>query len=103
MLARLRHHRFVGGDDEDHEVDAADAGEHVLDEPLVAGHVDEGEVDAVDDLVRESEVDRDAAGFLFLQPVRIGSGQRLHQCALPVIDVPRCADDDGLHTDDSHG
>ena len=41
VLAGLRHHRFVGGDDQHHGVDAADAGQHVLDEPLVARHVDE--------------------------------------------------------------
>ena len=43
VLARLRLDGFVGGDHEQHQVDAADAGEHVLDEALVAGHVDEAE------------------------------------------------------------
>ena len=43
VLARLRHHRLVGGDDQHDAVDAADAGEHVLHEALVAGHVDERE------------------------------------------------------------
>ena len=41
VLARLRHHRFVGRDDQQHAVDAADAGEHGPHEPLVARHVDE--------------------------------------------------------------
>ena len=94
MLAGLRHHRLVGRDDEDDEIDAADPGEHVLDEPLVAGHVDEREVDAVDDLMGEPEVDGDAAGLLFLEPIRIGSSQRLDQRALAVIDVSRGTDDD---------
>ena len=35
--------RLVGGDDEQDEIDAADAGEHVLDEALVSGDVDEAE------------------------------------------------------------
>ena len=43
MLARLRLDRFVGGDHEQHQVDAADAGQHVLDEALVPGHVDEAQ------------------------------------------------------------
>ena len=43
VLAGLRLDGFVGGDDEEHQVDAADAGEHVLDEALVAGDVDEAE------------------------------------------------------------
>ena len=41
VLAGLRLHRLVGGDHQHDEVDAADAGEHVLDEPLVSRHVDE--------------------------------------------------------------
>ncbi len=41
VLARLRHHALVGRDDERDEVDAVRAGQHVLDEALVAGHVHE--------------------------------------------------------------
>jgi hypothetical protein len=93
VLARLRHHRFVGGHDQHDEIDAAGAGEHVLHEPLVPGHVDEGHVDPLDAGVREAEIDGDAARLLFLQPVGIGSGQGAHQGALPVIDVPGRADD----------
>ena len=47
MLAGLRHDPFVGGDDEQGEVDAAGAGEHVVDEALVAGDVDEADDGAV--------------------------------------------------------
>ena len=43
MLARLRHHAVVGGDDQQHEIDAGRARQHVVDEPLVARHVDEAE------------------------------------------------------------
>ena len=43
VLARLRHHAVVGGDHQQREVDAGRAGEHVLDEALVAGHVDEAD------------------------------------------------------------
>ena len=96
MLARLRHDRFVGRHDEDDEIDPADAGEHVLDEALVAGDVDEGEVGAVDDLMREAEIDGDAARFLFLQPIGIGAGEREHERALAVVDVARGSDHDRL-------
>ena len=41
VLARLRHDRFVGRDDQQHAVEPADAGEHRLHESLVARHVDE--------------------------------------------------------------
>ena len=46
--------------------------------------------------MREPEIDRDAARLLFFQPIRIDAGQRLDERALPVIDVPRRADDHGL-------
>ena len=97
MLARLWHHRFIGRDDEDDEIDAADAGEHVLDEPLMAGNVDERDVDVADHRVREAEIDRDAAGLLFLQAIGIGPGERLLERALPVVDVAGRTDDDGFH------
>ena len=54
VLARLRHHRLVGGDDQQHGVDAADPGQHVLDETLVSRHVDEREIDVANLRVRES-------------------------------------------------
>ena len=66
---------FVGGNDQQHRVDAADAGQHVLHEPLVAGHVDEGDVEAADLGVREPEVDGDPARLLFLQAIGIGAGR----------------------------
>ena len=44
VLARLGHDRLVGGNHEHHQVDAACAGQHVPDEPLVPRHVDEGEI-----------------------------------------------------------
>ena len=69
MLARLRHDRFVGGDDQHDEVDPAGAGEHVFHEPFVTGDVDEGELRIADGLVGEPEVDGDAARLLFLQPI----------------------------------
>ena len=97
VLARLRHDRLVGRHDQHHEIDAADAGQHVLHEPLVAGHVDEREGDVVDRLVREPEVDGDAARFFLFEPVGVGPGQCAHERALAVIDVSRGADDDGLH------
>ena len=43
MLAGLRHRAVVGGDDQQREIDAGGAGQHVVDQLLVAGHVDEAE------------------------------------------------------------
>ncbi len=102
MLTRLRHDRLVCRNDEHHDVDAADPGEHVLDEPLVARHVDEGQRDVIRPAhvhvqVGEAEVDRDAALLLFLEAIRIGPGQRADEGALPMVDVPGRTDDDRGH------
>ncbi len=43
VLASLRLDGFVGGNHQQHQVDAADAGQHVADEALVAGHIDEAD------------------------------------------------------------
>ncbi len=38
VLAGLRHQAVVGGHHQQHAIDAAGAGQHVVDEALVAGH-----------------------------------------------------------------
>ena len=93
VLAGLWHRAVVGGDDDEGEVDAAGAGEHVVHQPLVAGHVDEADHAVAGRHVGEAEVDGDAAGLLLLQPVGVDAGQRAHQAGLAVVDVARGADD----------
>jgi hypothetical protein len=96
VLARLRHRPVVGGHHEHHVVDAGGAGEHVADQLLVAGHVDETEHAAVGRrLVGEAEVDRDAARLFFLQPVGVDAGERLDQGGLAMVDVTCGSDDHG--------
>ncbi len=97
VLAGLRHHRLVARNDQQDAIDAADTGQHCPDEPLVPGDVDERDLDVADDRVREAELDRDAALFLFLEPIGVGAGERQDQCALAVVDVTRRADDDVGH------
>ena len=70
--------------------------DHVVDEPLVAGHVDEAEHAAVRQRqVGVAELDRDAARLLLLQAVGVDAGERLHQRGLAVVDVACGADDHG--------
>ena len=69
VFAGLRHDRVVGRDDEQGEVDAGGPGEHVLDEPLVAGHVHDAEAVVAEVEAGEADVDGDAAGLLLRQPV----------------------------------
>ena len=90
VLPGLRHHRLVCGNHQHDEIDPTDTGKHVLDETLVAGNVDKGEVAEV----RETEIDGNAALLLFFQAVRICPGQCPDERALAVVDVPGGADDD---------
>ncbi|KXF75594.1 hypothetical protein ATN84_16500 [Paramesorhizobium deserti] len=104
MFARLRHHPVIGGNHQKHEIDAAGAGKHGVDEFLVSRHIDE-----TDDAriarrhIGEAEINRDAAGFFLLQPVRIDAGQRPDQGGLAVIDMPGGTDDHGLSTSSAGG
>ncbi len=70
MLAGLGLDGFVGGDDQQNQVDAGDPREHVLDETLMTGNVDESETAEVG----EAKVDGDAAAFFFFQPIGVDPG-----------------------------
>ena len=66
MLSRLRHHGFVGCNDQHHQIDSANAGEHVFDEPLMTGNINEAyRCRRIQREVSESEVNRDAPLFFF--------------------------------------
>src|SRR5438270_10990879 len=94
VLAGLGHHAFVGGDHQQGDVDSAYAGEHVVDEALVAGHVDDRHFDPIrQPQPGEAEVDGHAALLLLLESVGIDAGQRADQRRLAVIDVARRPDD----------
>ena len=93
MLARLRHHRIVGGDDEHGQVHTGGAGEHVLDEALVAGHIDDAEPIIAQVERGEADVDGDAAFLLLGQTVAVDAGQGLDERRLAVIDMAGRAED----------
>src|SRR5258706_15989933 len=93
MLFGLRHDAFVGRDDEQRDVDAGRAGEHVLYEAFVAGDVHHARLDPPLPLARqrqgrEAEIDRDAAALFLFPAVGVDPGERLYGRGLPVVDVP---------------
>ena len=94
MLQGLRHDPLVGGHDQHHHLNAAEPSEGVVDEPFVAGHVDEADLPAVLDHRGEAEVDRDAALLLLFPAVAVDPGQGLDEPRLAVIDVAGGADDE---------
>ena len=103
MLASLRLNSFISGDDKQDEIDAAYSGEHVPDEALVAGDIDEAEAKSVATIscrklqVREANVDGDAAPLFFFESVSVDPSQGADEGRLAMIDVSSGADDDGLH------
>ncbi len=90
VLVRLRPRALGGVDDEKEEVDPRCAGDHVADEALVSGHVDQREAAAVGEVERRiAEVDRDPALALLGQPVRVLPRQRPNEPRLAVVDMAR--------------
>jgi hypothetical protein len=95
MLARLGHDALVRRHDQEDEIDAGRAGEHVLDEALVPGHVDDRDaLPGGKRQVGEAEIDRDPALLLLLEPVGVDAGQPPDERGFPVVDVARGAEDD---------
>ena len=93
MLVRLRPRTFGGVDHEQEEIDPGGAGDHVPDEALVPGNVDQREAAAVGEVERRvAEVDRDSALALLGQPVGVLPGQRPDEPRLAVVDVSGGAD-----------
>ena len=90
VLLALGHPPLGGRHHQDRRLHGADPGQHVLEEPDVARHVDEPQL-----LPRrqrgegEPEVDRQPPGLLLRPPVRIRPRQRQDERRLAVVDVPR--------------
>jgi hypothetical protein len=96
VLARLRHHAIVGRHHQQRMLDAGGAGQHGVQQALVARHVDEAQRHALGRVqVGIAELDRDAAALLLGQPVGVDAGQRAHQRGLAVVDVACGSDDHG--------
>ena len=94
MLARLRHHAVVGSDDQQDEVDAAGPCQHVVNELLVTWNVHEAQYGAFGrGQIGETEIDRDAALFLLLEPISVDAGECADERCFAVVDVTGSADD----------
>src|SRR5262245_58818853 len=103
MLPCLGFDRFVCGDHKQYQVDAAHTGQHVLDKSFMARNIDETKAKLRRQLkVSETDIDGNAAPFFLLQTVGVNAGKGLDQRGLAVVNVPRRADDDVLHTAASH-
>ena len=94
VLLGLRLPTLVGGHDEEYEPHGSDAGEHVADELLVAGDVDEPDLaPARQRRPGVAEVDREPAPLLLGEAVGVDAGERDDQRRLAVVDVTGRRDD----------
>lgn len=94
VLDRLGHRPVVRRDHEERRVDAGNAAEHVVDEALVAGHIDEADgAGRVVGEVGEAKIDGEPAALLVGQTIGVDARQGLHQERLAVIDVSGRRDD----------
>jgi hypothetical protein len=93
----LGHDPLVGGHHEKDQVDTGRSGDHVVDEFLVARHIDDAQAQPGGQGQRgEAQFDRDASLLLLFQSVRVDPGEGPHEGGLAVIDMSRGAEDDVL-------
>ena len=97
MFARLRLHRFISGNDQQHQINASSAGQHVFHKPLMPWDVHEAEAHVAPLEKREAKVNRDTASLFFFEPIRVRSRQRFDERGFSVVNVAGCADDNVLH------
>ena len=102
VLPRLRFDRFIRRNHQQHQINPAYPGQHIANETLVPGNIDKAQPQRLSARrkqihVGEAKVNGDAPPLLFLKPVSVDPGQRLHQRRLAVVDVSRRSYDDEFH------
>ena len=94
MLTCLWHHAFVRCDHEQREVDTAHACQHVFDEMLMSGDIDDADFAATGQSEpSETQIDRKAARLLFSQAIGVDPGECADQSTFAMVNVSRSADD----------
>src|SRR5690606_9003818 len=93
VLPGLRHDTFVGGDDQQDQIYAGSASDHILDETLVTRHINQGRPSPARQLkLGETKVDGQSTTLLLRQPVGILTGQSQDQRRFAMIDVAGSSD-----------
>jgi hypothetical protein len=93
MFPGLRHHAFVGSNNECDNIDPVRASKHVFNEAFVAGHIDKTNPDSTEIQISKAEIDGDSTSLFFGQTIRIASRQGPHKRALSMINMTGCAHD----------
>ncbi len=97
VLPGLRLDPLVRRHHEEHDADAAQAGQSVVEEALVSGDVHEADLEVPLGQVGEADIDRDAARLLLGPAVAVDPGESQDEAGLPVVDMAGGTDDDAWH------
>lgn len=96
VLASLGLDGFVGGDDEENDIDTGDAGDHGFDEALMTGDIDEAGVETGAEIkMGEAEFDGDAAALFFGEAIGVHTGECPDEGGFSVIYVSGGSEDNG--------
>jgi len=92
MFFGLRHPAVIRCNNKESEIQRPHTSDHVPDEIFVAGYIDNADikpllVSALQDQLREAELDGDLSRFFFGEAIGINSAERFDKGALAVIDV----------------
>src|SRR5436309_8136488 len=100
MFFRLLHPAVISRDNEEREIDRADACDHVLDEILVSRYVHDADAEQrarhLQFQLRKPQLDRDATQLFFGEAIRVGAGERTHERAFSVINMSARREDEPL-------
>ena len=98
MLPGLRHDALVGGNDKGNQINTGNAGHHVFDKPLMAGHVDNAQpMAALQIKIGKTEFNGDPPLFFLLEPVGVDAGQGPDKAGFAVIHMTCCPQYDFPH------
>src|SRR4051812_39205416 len=92
MFTRLWFDRFLGGNNEKGEVNSGRPGEHIFDEPFMAGYIDDANAKRRQFQARETDINGDTACLFLRQSVTINAREGLDQARLTVVNMPGSAE-----------
>src|SRR5258708_9137692 len=97
MVASLRLDGFMRANHQQQHINACSARKHVAHKSFVPRDIHETETDAIFFQERKTQINGDAAAFLFSKTIRVGARQRFNQRRFAMVNVPGGANNHALH------
>src|ERR1700730_6701532 len=93
MFSRLRLYGFLGGNHQQHQIDASSTSQHVAHKSFMSWHINESKPDPCVFQKSKTQINSDAAAFFFGKPIRIRPSESFHQRRFTVVYMACRADD----------